>query len=111
MCTDNYQLDYAAGRPQMYDLLSREKRALRIIKTLADYYGSQKELKKCLAIDIGSSTGIIDFNLAKYFKKLTGTDIDKKAIEYSKRNFKLPNLQFKVEDAIYYDYEKHKKAD
>lgn len=100
MGSNNYQLDYASGRPQMYNKDSRQKKAIRIVKTLEDYYGSQEKLKKLTVLDVGSSTGIIDYNLAKYFKKLVGSDIDKKAINFSKKNFKLKNLEFKIEDAM-----------
>lgn len=96
----NYQLDYAAGRPQMYELKSRKRKAIRIIKTLTDFYGGESKLKKLNVLDVGSSTGIIDNVLAKKFKKVVGCDIDTRAISFAKKNFKKPNLYFKVEDAM-----------
>ena len=35
----NYQLDYATGRPQMYDETSRKLKALNIVKILTDFVG------------------------------------------------------------------------
>lgn len=88
-----YQENYASGRPQMYDTSSREKKAVRIIKTLEDYF-KDKELKDLKVLDIGSSTGIIDNVLAKEFKSVVGVDIDKSAVKFAKENFKRKNLSF-----------------
>lgn len=95
----NYQLDYAAGRPQMYEKAAREKRAKRVAKLLGDYFGKGK-LRRLTLLDIGASTGIIDNVLSKSFKKVVGIDIDKKAIEFAKKNFKRKNLIFEIGDAI-----------
>jgi len=84
----------------MYDFESRSRRAKRIIKTLADYYNGEENIKKLTVLDVGSSTGIIDSILAKNFKKVVGTDIDKSAVAFAKKNFKSKNLEFKVEDAM-----------
>lgn len=94
-----YQTDYAAGRSQMYDKKSREVKAVRIIKTLSDYFGKSK-LRTLNVLDVGASTGIIDNILAKSFKRVVGTDIDKEAIRFARANFKRKNLVFKVEDAM-----------
>lgn len=94
-----YQKDYAAGRPQMYDLKSREEKGVRIIKTIGNFLGKDK-IKTLKVLDVGASTGIIDNVLAKNFKHVLGTDIDKEAIKFAKSNFKRKNLSFKVEDAM-----------
>lgn len=94
-----YQKNYAAQRPQMYDKKSREQKAIRIVKTLSDFFGPKKI--KCLTVlDIGASTGIIDNILAKSFKNVVGTDIDKEAIKFARENFRRTNLKFRVEDAM-----------
>ncbi len=102
----NYQFNYAAGRPQMYDLESRKKKAERMIKTLSHYFG-EKNLKKLSLIDIGASSGIIDNVLATKFKKVVGVDIDKDAISYAKKKFKRKNLIFKVGDALKLDFKQN----
>lgn len=94
-----YQKGYAAGRPQMYDEKSRIQRAKRTVNTLESYFGKNK-LANLNVLDVGASTGIIDNYLAKYFKRLTGIDIDKEAIEFAKKNFEAKNLKFKVNDAM-----------
>lgn len=93
-----YQLNYATGRPQMYDRKSRGQKATRIIKTLEDLFG--KKLKNLTLLDLGSSTGIMDNVLAGTFKQVVGIDIDKEAIKFAKKNFKEKNLAFKVDDAM-----------
>jgi 2-polyprenyl-3-methyl-5-hydroxy-6-metoxy-1,4-benzoquinol methylase len=100
-----YQTEYASGRDQMYDVTSRIEKAKHIVKTLEDYYGKMT-LKKLTVLDVGASTGIIDQYLAKHFKKVVGTDIDKGAIQYAKKTFKAKNLVFKYEDAMKLSFKK-----
>lgn len=95
----NYQLDYASLKPQMYDRKSREKKAIRIIRTLGDYFG-EKKLEDLKLLDIGSSTGIIDNFLSGKFKEVYGIDIDEGAVEFAKKNFKKNNLFFSLGDAL-----------
>lgn len=95
----DYQLDYAANRPQMYDAVSRERKAYRMVKALEYHFGKDK-LKRLNLLDIGSSTGIIDNYLADYFKKVTGTDIDEQGVKFAQQRFKKPNLVFQTADAM-----------
>lgn len=99
MVTNKYQLDYAAGKPAMYARKSREQKARRAIKTLEDFFGKGK-LNNMVALNVGSSTGIIDNVLAKKIGKVTGIDIDKKAVEFAQKTFKKKNLKFKIGDAM-----------
>ncbi len=93
------QLNYAAGRSQMYDKGSRIKRADRIVKMFENYY-DKGEIKNLTLLDVGSSTGIIDNFLADKFNKVTGIDIDEKAIQFASKKFKKKNLKFKIGDAM-----------
>lgn len=101
---NNYQHDYASGRPQMYEKESRKIKAIRIVKLLEHYYG-KGEIDKLTVLDVGASTGIIDNELAKYFKKVIGIDIDKDAIKYANKKFKQRGLYFKVDDAMNLSFE------
>lgn len=94
----DYQLNYAAGRPQMYDKLSREKRAYRIIRFFEDLLG-KSGLKDLVVYDLGCSTGIIDNVLSKKFKKVVGGDIDEEAVAFAKKTFINKNLEFRIENA------------
>lgn len=95
----NYQFDYAAMRPQMYDIRSREQKGLRMVKTLEHYFG-QGKLNKLKVLDVGASTGIIDNILAKSFGSVTGIDIDKVALYYARSKYKNKNLNFQIGDAM-----------
>ncbi len=95
----DYQFEYASGRPQMYDVKSRKRKAKRMIKTLENYLGKERIANLSL-LDIGSSTGIIDNYLSNYFKKVVGIDIDKSGIDFANKNFRRKNLIFKMDDAM-----------
>jgi len=82
---------------------SREQKARRAIKTLEAFFGKGK-LKNLTALNIVSSTGIIDNVLAEKFGEMIGIDIDKKAVEFSQKAFKKKNLKFKVGDAMKLDF-------
>lgn len=95
----SYQTNYAHNRPQMYDYHSRSRKAKRIIKTLANHFGSTN-LKKLSVLDTGSSSGIIDYMLADKFARVVGIDIDKQAVSFAKQSFRKANLKFQVGDAL-----------
>lgn len=94
-----YQHDYASGRPQMYDVQGRIRKAWRIVKLLEDYYG-KKKLKELKVLDVGASTGIIDNELSKHFNQVVGIDIDSDAIDFAKKKFKRKSLVFQTDDAM-----------
>ncbi len=83
----------------MYELKSRKEKALRIIKLFEYYYG-KKNISNLTLLDVGASTGIIDNELSRHFKKVVGIDIDEKAIKYAKNTFKNKGLSFKTDDAM-----------
>lgn len=95
----NYQFDYAAQRPQMYDIQSREQKGVRMVRTLGHYFGHNK-LSKLKVLDVGASTGIIDNVLAGSFESVVGIDIDKKAIDFARSKYKRKNLEFTLGDAM-----------
>lgn len=94
-----YQLDYAAGRSQMYDAESRKDKARKIIRLLELTVGKDK-VSKMTVLDMGGSTGIIDYILSGSFKKIIGIDIDEQAIDYASKKFKRKNLKFEIGDAL-----------
>lgn len=100
---NKYQHNYASGRPQMYEQKSRIDKAIRIVKLLQDYY-QRNDLSNLTVLDVGASTGIIDNELAKSFKKVVGIDIDREAIKHAKKKFPRKNLVFKVGDAMSLDF-------
>lgn len=87
----------------MYDVASRIERGKRIVKLLGLYFGKSK-IKKLKVLDVGSSTGIIDNEVAKKVGSVTGCDIDKNAMEFAKKTFRRKNLSFKYGDAMKLDF-------
>lgn len=87
----------------MYDEVSRVERGNRIVKLLGTYFGRDR-LKKLRVLDVGSSTGIIDNQIAKEVGELIGCDIDKEALEFAKKNFKRKNLSFKYQDVMHLNF-------
>lgn len=96
---NEYQYEYASGRPQMYDEYSRIRKGERMVILLRDFFGKEK-IRKMTVLDIGGSSGIIDFVLAKHFKRVVCVDIDKGAIAFAKKKFRAKNLFFRVDDAL-----------
>ena len=92
-----YQHDFSASSPAMYDYERRQRKAATMIAVLQDYFSLP--LSKLRAIDVGASTGIIDTFLADYFGSITGVDIDQKAIDWAKTSFGAENLFFHAGDA------------
>ncbi|OGM75738.1 hypothetical protein A2382_00605 [Candidatus Woesebacteria bacterium RIFOXYB1_FULL_38_16] len=96
-----YQKDYASLQPKMYETKERIRKASRMYLLLKDYFSKYKiPLSELSVLDIGSSTGIIDNHLSRYFKSVTGIDIDKDAVVFAQKTFKQKNLKFKVDDAM-----------
>jgi len=82
----------------MHHREGREKKARTMIAVLQDCFTN--DLRNLYALDVGSSTGIIDNFLSDYFKELIGIDIDEKAVVFAQQNFKKSNLSFFVDDAM-----------
>ena len=92
----SYQYNYSEhieSINSMYDEVSRVKKANKTISILKDYC---KDLSSLTLLDIGSSSGIMTYEYAKYFYKVIGIDIDKQAIEFATKNFNKNNIEYLV---------------
>jgi len=85
-------------RNSMYDILTREQKAKKIISVLNDFYSGG--LEGFSLLDLGCSTGIIANILSKKFGRVVGIDIDTSAIKYANENFRSENLEFTIGDAM-----------
>lgn len=90
---------YAQTWQEMYNSLSRQKKAKRMVKVFQDFLGLSK-LKKLRVLDVGCSTGIIDNTLSAYFKEVVGIDSDSQAINFANKTFKNDHLKFMKGDAL-----------
>lgn len=86
----------------MFSESGRLRKARTMITVLQTY--SDIPLNNLVCLDVGGSTGIIDYYLADYFKFVTGIDIDSQAIGYAKENFSKENLVFEIGDAMSLQY-------
>jgi len=86
-----YQLNFSKLQPSMYLEDGRIKKANKTISVLKDYFN---DISSFNLLDIGSSTGIMTNEYAKYFKDVTGVDLDTTAVQFSSNRFKRENLKF-----------------
>lgn len=83
----------------MFDHRQRQRKAKTILAVLEDYFGpSVGDLR---ALDVGSSTGIMDHHLAPHLAGLVGMDIDLAGVAYAGRNFRTGNLHYLAADAMH----------
>ena len=99
----DYQYEFSAKGTAMFNISARQKKAKTMIAVLEDYL--HQDLNTLSVLNVGGSAGIIDEYLSRYFREVTGVDIDKNAIEYAKNTFKKDNLSFQLGDAMNLDYQ------
>ena len=87
----NYQYDLSGKHVSMFDKQIRIKKAQKTLLVLNDYL---KNTSGLTLLDIGSSSGIMTLEYAKQFKNVIGIDLDKRAIEFAKRNNKTHNIEY-----------------
>ncbi|MFT5728347.1 MAG: 2-polyprenyl-3-methyl-5-hydroxy-6-metoxy-1,4-benzoquinol methylase [Desulforhopalus sp.] len=97
--TRDYQHNYSALKPAVFNTDRRNKKATTIVRVCQDFVGST-DLSEIELLDVGSSSGIIDNYLADHFGQVIGIDIDAPAIAHAKSNFGKPNLHFEHGDAM-----------
>jgi len=85
-------------RDKLYDREGRQQKAVTMVAVLKDFF--QDDLSSLSALDVGSSTGIVDNYLAGHFGSVTGIDIDEEAVEFAARTFPKNNLTFQKGDAL-----------
>lgn len=93
---EKLQLNYSNKVDYFSNKRSRSLKAKKIKSVLLAFSG-KKSYKKCVALDFGCSVGIISFYLSRMFKSVIGLDIDKKAIDWAKkqqRKKKIKNTRF-----------------
>ena len=91
MWKENINLTYSQLKPSMYENEVRVKKANKTILILKDYL---KSTSKLTLVDIGSSTGIMTNEYAKYFKTVIGVDLDEQAVIYANEKYGAENVRF-----------------
>lgn len=98
-----YQHDYAAGRPQMYDISERQRKAATMVAVLSRCLG--EKLQSARVLNVGCSAGLIDEALAPSVGSVTGIDIDSSAIESAILRGLPTNVTLMVDDAMALSFE------
>lgn len=98
MTNRGYQHDFSSKAASMFDISMRERKAHTMVAVLADYF--DKPLSELKALDVGSSTGIIDHYLSGFFGSVAGIDIDSGAVQHANQTYIKDNLKFQSADAL-----------
>ncbi len=93
-----YQHNYSDLDPQLFDVGGRTQKAEKVLAVLKDYLGPIDEAH---VLDVSSSTGIMAKCFARGVGRITGIDIDVKALGYAAENQSAPNLAYSVMDALH----------
>ena len=94
----DHPVDYSRRRPEaVYSRPEREAKARKILAVLSDSLSAPMDQLRVL--DVGCSSGIITNFLARHFRSVTGTDIDREALAYAVRT-RASNADFLPADAM-----------
>ncbi len=94
-----YQYNFSELHQDIYfDMESRARKAEKMLRILRDCIGD--DLGERHALDVGCSTGAMSRILGEHFGRVTGIDIDAKAVEHANANFASPTLDFRIGDAM-----------
>lgn len=94
-----YQENFSDQHQNVYfDTENRGRKAQKMLHILRDHLGT--DLSDLHALDIGCSTGVMSQYLGCHFGRVTGIDIDQKAIAFAQEKFGSPALTFRVGDAM-----------
>jgi ubiquinone biosynthesis O-methyltransferase len=85
----------------MYESHIRIQKAKKILSVLEDYLTDLSNLE---LLDIGCAGGFTSFILGEKFKKITAIDIDSKAIEFARNNFKKDNITYQISNLMDLDF-------
>lgn len=77
--------------------MEREAKARKILAVLSDFLDAP--MGQLRVLDVGCSSGIITNVLGRYFRAVTGTDIDQEALAYA-AGTKVTNVDFLPADAM-----------
>jgi len=83
----------------MFDAEGRARKARTMLAVLADFFAA-RPLGAMAALNVGSSAGFIDRELAASFDSVIGMDIDAPAIAHAAQAAPAGNLRFLVGDAL-----------
>jgi 2-polyprenyl-3-methyl-5-hydroxy-6-metoxy-1,4-benzoquinol methylase len=90
-----YQYGFSERHPdQAYNVEQRKRKAAKTLAVLGDFLGSSDAMKGMDLLDLGCSTGVMTREYGRAFRKATGIDIDRPAVEYASRHNAAGNVVF-----------------
>ena len=94
-----YQENFSDMHPEIYfDANNRAQKAEKMLRILRDHIGA--DLSRQHVLDVGCSTGTMCQILGEHFHRVTGIDIDAKAITHAREVNTSPHIKFRVGDAM-----------
>lgn len=97
--TASKQEKYSEMNSSMFDSRIRVNKANKIVSIIKNCLGPAK-MRESICLDIGGSTGYLANSLAAHVKTITVIDIDKQALLFGKKNNAVPNINYKLGDAM-----------
>lgn len=88
------KLDY-----QGFDSFATEYDFMTSLQSKNDFFIKNLSHKKKAVLDIGCGSGILAFELAKYYENVVGVDICQEMLEIAKLKRYAPNIQYLLMDA------------
>ncbi len=94
-----YQENFSDMHPEIYyDPGNRARKAEKMLRILRDHLGD--DLRPFHVLDVGCSTGTMSQILGEHFGRVTGIDIDTKAIVHATGHNASEHITFRVGDAM-----------
>jgi 2-polyprenyl-3-methyl-5-hydroxy-6-metoxy-1,4-benzoquinol methylase len=93
---ENYSLLHGK---RILDERKRFRKAKQILLIIQDYVANRnphKELKEYKVLDVGCSSGMMDYIFADYFNSILGIEIDGNALEIAEKNYRKENITYQL---------------
>ena len=82
-----------------FDSFATEYDFMASLQTKNDFFLNNLSRNKSSVLDIGCGSGILAFDLAKYYEKVVAVDISPEMLEIAKLKRSAPNIQYLFMDA------------
>jgi ubiquinone/menaquinone biosynthesis C-methylase UbiE len=84
---------------ERFDLFATEYDFMASLQSKNDFFLKNLSRNRSAVLDIGCGSGILAFELAKYYQKVVAIDISQEMLEIAKVKRSAPNIQYLLMDA------------
>ena len=88
-----------------FDAFATEYDFAAALQNKNDFFIKNLSSSKCAALDIGCGSGILTFELAKYYDRVVAVDISEKMLEIAREKRSAPNIEYIQMDASDLEFE------